>query len=150
MSKRFHPNDAIGSLMGFQVQMAGLHLNEAAREALSGYDFSPAKVTALALIDSNPGCEQSALGRALSINRASAMKLVNKLVERGVVERRPGRDLRSHALHLTLQGERQLKDMIARLRTSEENLLTALTAEERLQLLTLLAKMRKVAPKRGK
>ncbi len=39
------------------------------------------------LIKDNAGCEQSALGRALSINRSSAMKLVNALSDKGLIER---------------------------------------------------------------
>ncbi|MFP5432659.1 MAG: MarR family transcriptional regulator, partial [Alphaproteobacteria bacterium] len=49
-----------------------------------------AKFTALLLIRDNPGCDQTALGRALSVNRSSAMKLVNILEERGWSNGGPG------------------------------------------------------------
>lgn len=131
-------DDALETLIGYQLQMARLRLMEAAHAALAPYGISPARVTALALIRAQPGLDQSALGRALSINRASAMKLVNLLVERGLVERRPGRDLRSHALHLTPEGETQLPQMIARLRESELPVLADLDDTERATLLQLL------------
>lgn len=126
------------TLIGYQLQMARLRVMEAAHAALAPFGISPARVTALALIRAQPGLDQSALGRALSINRASAMKLVNQLVERGLVERRPGRNLRSHALHLTAEGEAQLPEMIARLRASEAPLLADLDERERATLLGLL------------
>jgi len=133
--------DEFSLLVGFQMQMASLRLNEAARAALAGHGLSPAKVAALALIKNMPGCEQSALARALSINRASAMKLVNILVDRGLIERRRGRDLRSNSLWLTEEGAAGLAHMTTLLRASEDQALAMLTTEERNQLLKLLAKV---------
>jgi len=138
MTQAASQDDELDMLIGYQLQMARLRLMEAAHAALEPYGISPARVTALALIRAQPGLDQSALGRALSINRASAMKLVNLLVERGLVERRPGRDLRSHALHLTREGETQLPEMVARLRDSEVPVLADLTEPERATLLQLL------------
>lgn len=141
MTRRIPPDDALGALIGYQLQMARLELMEAAHGALQPYGISPAKVTALALIRAHPGLDQSALGRGLSINRASAMKLVNLLEERGLVERRPGRNLRSHALHLTAEGEARLPEMIERLHESEAPSLARLSAAERRQLLALLHRL---------
>ncbi|RSV36826.1 MarR family transcriptional regulator [Sphingomonas sp. ABOLD] len=138
MTQSAPQDDELDTLIGYQLQMARLRLMEAAHAALAPYGISPARVTALALIRAQPGLDQSALGRALSINRASAMKLVNLLVERGLVERRPGRDLRSHALHLTAEGETQLPEMVARLRESEVPVLADLSEPERARLLQLL------------
>lgn len=138
MTQAASQDDELDTLIGYQLQMARLRLMEAAHAALAPYGISPARVTALALIRSRPGLDQSALGRALSINRASAMKLVNLLVERGLVERRPGRDLRSHALHLTPEGETQLPEMVVRLRESEGPVLADLDDAERADLLQLL------------
>lgn len=141
MTQSVPPDDDLDTLVGYQLQMARLQLSEAAHTALAPYGISPAKVTALALVRAQPGLDQSALGRALSINRASAMKLVNLLEERGLVERRPGRNLRSHALHLTIEGEAQLRDMIGRLRASEAPLLATLSKAERETLLRLLHRL---------
>ena len=142
MTKKLAHHDKINSLVGFQIQMAGLCLNEAARTALSADGLSPAKVTALSLVGANPGCEQSALARALSINRASAMKLVNVLEDHGLVERRPGRDLRSNALYLTPSGKHRLDAMIDRLAAGERVVLANLDDAERAMLIRLLGRVR--------
>lgn len=141
MSRHLHPDPIVAMLTGYQLQMARLALLEAAHSALEPFAISPARVTALSLIRANPGCDQSALARALSINRASAMKLVNQLVERGLVERRPGRDLRSHALHLTATGEAQLPQMTTRMRAAELRVLHPLTEAEQAQLCALLQRL---------
>ena len=114
-----------------------------ARAAMAAHDHSPAKLTALILIRDNPGCDQTALGRALSINRSSAMKLVNILAERGLVERRPGRDLRTNALWLTAEGEAKVPVMVDALRVSDARMTARLSAEE---VRTLSALLRKLGP----
>ena len=129
------------SLVGYRVQRANLLMETDARAALADHDLSPAKMTALILIRDNPGCDQTALGRALSINRSSAMKLVNILADKGLVERRPGRDLRTNALMLLPEGARQLDAMLAAVRQSDERMTQRLGAEELKTLLALLARL---------
>lgn len=143
------------SLLGYQVEMAHLTMVTDARTALAPFDITPAKLTAMLLIRANPGCDQTALGRALRINRSSAMKLINYLAERDLVERRPGRDLRTNALHLSAEGEARLAEMVARLRESDRRMSARLTAEERATLTALIRKLRQprdsaVAAKRDK
>jgi DNA-binding MarR family transcriptional regulator len=129
------------SLVGYRVQRANLLMETDARAALADYDLSPAKMTALMLIRDNPGSDQSTLGRALSINRSSAMKLVNILAEKGLVERQPGRDLRTNALALLPEGARQLQAMLAVVRQSDARMTQRLNADERATLLALLARL---------
>lgn len=129
-------------ILGYQLRRASLIADDDARHVLEPFGLTPAKLTALLLIRGNPGCDQSALGRALSINRSSAMKLVNVLVDRGLIERRSGRDLRTNALYLTPEGEGGLIEMLDRLREADRELSDGLTAAERTVLLKLLQKVR--------
>jgi DNA-binding MarR family transcriptional regulator len=136
--------------LGYQVQMLSLRLNEAGRSAVEAYGLTPARAAALMLIKDNAGCEQSALGRALSINRSSAMKLVNALSDLGLIERRTGRDLRSNALHLTKKGRDVTARATAALRESERDVTVALTGAELGILIELMEKLRRGArPKRA-
>jgi DNA-binding MarR family transcriptional regulator len=134
-------------LLGYQLQRSHLLVTDDARRALMPYDITPAKLTALLLIRTNPGCDQTALGRALSINRSSAMKLVNFLVERELVERRPGRDLRTNALHLLPGAEERIQEMVKALGESDARMTGRLTATERGELFNLL---RKLGPARAR
>lgn len=149
MAKILIGSEELSGLLGFQVQMANLHVIEQSRAALKEFQISPAKLTALLLIRDNPGCEQSALGRALSINRASAMKLVNVLADRNLIERRPGRDLRSNALHLTEQGRIELGPMTQAIRDADDATAAALSIHEREELLGLLIKLRRGKSRRS-
>ncbi|WP_131600780.1 MarR family winged helix-turn-helix transcriptional regulator [Sphingomonas sp. 37zxx] len=134
-------------LLGYQVQLAWLKLDNNARDVLAPFDISPARLTALVMVRDNPGCGQTTLGRALSINRSSAMKLVNALEGRGWVERQAGRDLRSNGLYLTAAGEQAIAAMIDALRESEDQLVQPLSHDELNQLLMLLAKFRRGPPR---
>jgi DNA-binding MarR family transcriptional regulator len=141
-----HGSD-LDDLLGYQLQMTNLIAMADARETLAPFGISPAKLTALLLIRANPGCDQTALGRALTINRSSAMKIVNFLVEKGFIERRPGRNLRTNALHMLPEGERRLAEMLERLRDADTRLGERLAPAERKTLLKLL---RKVGPGRAR
>lgn len=132
----------LSGLLGYQLQMFQLSAQMLAREALSRYEISPARVTALLLIRANQGCTQTALGEQLSINRSSAMKLVNYLEGRGLVRREAGTDLRANALQLTGEGERLVDDYLAALRQADEKMQRSLTAEEGRTLKALLTKAR--------
>lgn len=134
-------------LLGYQLQRFHLLVTGDARRVLAPHDITPAKLTALLLIRANPGCDQTALGRALNINRSSAMKLINFLVERDLVERRPGRDLRTNALYLPPRAEDRILEMVKALSESDIRMSERLTAAERRQLFDLL---RKLGPARGR
>ena len=131
----------LDQLLGYQLQRSNMLALDDARRALLPFGVTPAKLTALLLIRANPGCDQTALGRALSINRSSAMKLVNFLAERGLVERRPGRDLRTNALHLQPEAEPRIDEMVRALHESDARLAERLSSNERAQLTGLLRKL---------
>jgi len=133
---------ALGARLGFLLhyadvaEMAGLH------ERLAVFDMTPVRATAVVYVGLHEGCDQMALGRALGVNRARAMKVVDELEARGAVERRSGRDRRSNALHLTPAGA-VLRGRIEQVTLEhDEAFFGALTAKERDDLRALLAKLR--------
>ena len=137
-----HEGDELRNLLGYQLLMAELQTRDGARTALAGFDISPAKLAALLIVRDNPGCDQTALGVALWINRSSAMKLVNVLTERGLLERQPGRDLRTNALHVTPAGSERIDAMLRCLKDADQGESATLSSDERRQLLYLLQKLR--------
>lgn len=95
----------IESRLGYRMHRADLLHMRLLREHLSDIGLTPARATALAFLHTHPGAGQSDLARALDINRASAMEMVNLLVRLGAIERREGRNQRTNALHLTTVGD---------------------------------------------
>jgi len=141
-----HDGD-LETLLGYQLQRANLAMTRDAREVLEPYGLTPAKLTALLLIRANPGCDQTALGRALDINRSSAMKLVNVLAALGFIERRAGRNLRTNALHLLPEGAARVEELLAILRHSDRRTSARLSAAE---IATLFGLLRKIGPVRAR
>ena len=128
--------------LGFQLKMLQIESEARARKALAPFDISPARVAAMMMIRTNPGCTQTALGDALSVNRASAMKLVNFLEGRGLVRREQGADLRANAVFLTPEGISALEKMTAALQIADAEALAPLSRKEADLLLSCIRKMR--------
>ena len=107
--------------------------------------LTPARATAAVYIGVHDGCDQAALGRALGINRASTMKVVNELVALGMVARKEGRNRRTNALHLTRRGQgvrHEIEDLSAK---TDSLHFGALTRQEQGELRRLLLKLQAAA-----
>jgi DNA-binding MarR family transcriptional regulator len=91
--------------LGYRMHRLDLLHLQMLRDRLDAIGLTPARASALAFVRTNPGAGQSDLARALDINRASAMEMVNLLTGIDAIERREGRNPRIHALHITPSGE---------------------------------------------
>ncbi len=96
---------------------------------------------ALIVIGYVPGLSVQVLRQVLELSHPGAVRLIDRLGDDGLVERRKGADGRSVALHLTTQGVKlRQRLMDNRLRTLEAAL-NGLTEDERETLGDLLAKV---------
>jgi MarR family transcriptional regulator, negative regulator of the multidrug operon emrRAB len=110
----------------------------AARDILNHVGETPA---ALVVIGYSLGPSNDQLRQILGLSHPGAVRLIDRLVADGLVERRQARDKRAIALYLTDQGnivrETLLKGRLASIRP----FLTALTETEQEALAALLHKM---------
>ena len=132
----------IAERLGYQLRRLDIMAMSALFEALSQIGVTPGRATALIFISLHEGCDQNALGRALGINRASTMATVNALVSIGAAERRPGRDRRSNALHLTEAGHRLCAEVEQVTADHDAEFFGVLSAEEKATLDMLIRKTR--------
>ena len=128
--------------LSYQLRRLDVLAMERLYHRTSEIGLPPGRGTALVYIDLHPGCDQATLGRVLDINRASTMAAVNALVGLGAVERRPGRDARSNALHLTDEGRRLAAAFMRITGDHEDEIFAALTEDERAELFRLVVKVR--------
>jgi DNA-binding MarR family transcriptional regulator len=132
----------LGERLGLQLHHADVRAMAGLSERLSPLGVTPARATAIVYIGLNEGCDQITLGRALGVNRASTMKAVDELEALGAIERRPGRDRRTNALHLTSAG-RDLRGAIEQVTLEHDQAAFGrLSADERVELRRLLTKLR--------
>lgn len=127
--------------LGYLLHRVDAVLMRKAAIVFDGLGLTPARATAAVYIGLHEGCDQAALGRALGINRASTMKVVNELVSLGIVARREGRNRRTNALHLTKKGQglrQEIEEVSAQ--TDAANF-GVLTRQEQGELRRLLLKL---------
>ena len=126
--------------VGYALRRAQLAVFDDFIRTLDSVGLRPASFSALVVISRNPGLNQSEVSAALGIQRTNFVTMVDELERRGLAERRPSEtDRRSHALHLTGEGERLLRRAMELQEDHERRLTDRLGPGGREQLLGLLA-----------
>jgi DNA-binding MarR family transcriptional regulator len=96
---------------------------------------------ALKLLSEQGPASQQGLTDALSLDPSNVVGLLNELEERELItRRRDPADRRRHIVELSARGEEELGLAYARFRLVEDDLLSALSAEERATLYDLLVR----------
>lgn len=134
--------------LGYLLHRTELKLIARVSADLSEVGVTPARATAVIYVALHEGCDQMALGTALGINRASTMKAVNELVALGAIERRPGRDRRSHALHLTPRGGELRSAIEAITEKADASNFSVLTDDEQVMFRAMLQKLHDFEPRK--
>jgi DNA-binding MarR family transcriptional regulator len=128
------------TLLGYQLRRAQLAAFQDFAEAMRGFAVSPGQLGVLCLVEANPGLNQTALGRALGIERSSVVAVLDRLETRDLL-RRTKPDRRSHALYLTDAGRQLLAELRPALEAHERRIASTLSAEERALLIGLLRRV---------
>jgi DNA-binding MarR family transcriptional regulator len=100
----------IANLLGALSLAVVDRIEQAARDIIGHGGETPA---ALVVIGYGPGMTNDKLRRILGLSHSGTVRLVDRLVSDGLVERRPGKDGREVALHLTARGAATRKDLLA-------------------------------------
>ena len=126
-------------LLGYRLRLAQQAVFRDFGESVS--DLPPGHVGILLIIDANPGVTQTRLAEAVGLDRSTLVGVLHALEARSLVERRRGKDRRTKGLLLTRAGRALVTDLKRRIRVHERRVAARLTAEERTQLLELLARL---------
>jgi DNA-binding MarR family transcriptional regulator len=136
------PARGLSRRVGFLLAQLGTHRHRRFAERLAPLDLHPRHFGMLSHIAANEGQSQQALSRALGIHRSAVVALVDDLEHRGLAKRRRDPDdRRAYTLYLTRQGREQLAELQRIAEEDEAELLTALNAAERSQLIALLQRL---------
>lgn len=134
--------DILPDTVGYHLRRAQVALFGNFNRTVGDLQVTPGQFGVLTLIDANPGLTQSALARAVGIERSTMVAAIDVLQGRGLVERRSSQlDRRSNALHLSEQGEIVLGKLKKLVRQHEERVLRNLTVPEREQLRDMLRRI---------
>jgi len=113
----------------------------AAEASMSPGGLRPRHLIALKLLCEQGPASQQGLADWLSLDPSNVVGLLNELEERELITRRRDRsDRRRHIVEVSALGEDELALAYTRLSSVEDNLLSALSAEERDTLYNLLVR----------
>jgi DNA-binding MarR family transcriptional regulator len=129
-------------LIGYHLRRAQVHLFADFARTMAEAQMTPGQFGVISLIGANPGLSQSALARAVGIERSTMVAVIDALQGRGLVERRPSPvDRRSYALILTQKGAELLDRSTPLVRAHERNVARRLSAADKDKLIELLTKL---------
>jgi DNA-binding MarR family transcriptional regulator len=141
-SAHAHPARELSRRAGFLLAQLGTHAHRRFAERLAQLDLNPRHFGMLSHLAAAEGQSQQALSVALGIHRSAVVALVDDLEHRGLAERRRDpADRRAYTLYLTPMGRALLADLELIAEEHEAELLTALDASERSQLISLLQRV---------
>ena len=104
-------------------------------------DRSGESAAALMVVGYAPGLSVESLRQVLELSHPGTVRLIDRLVKDGLVERRKAEDGRAVALHVTRKGGRLRSKLIGKRLDTLEQALEGLTERERSQLGNLLSKV---------
>jgi DNA-binding MarR family transcriptional regulator len=127
---------------GFLISRIGLVARKRFAERLDALGLNVRMWGVMNVLDIEGPLTQHALGKGVGIDPSSMVGTIDELENMGLVERRrhPS-DRRAHALHLTAKGRRTLKRGREMAGAAQDELLSALDDDERVQLHELLLRV---------
>lgn len=131
-------SDRLANLLGVTALAAADRLRAATEAELPSGGSAPA---VLVHLRAYPGESGESLRRVLGISQPATVRAVDRLEAEGLLERRPGPDGRTRALHLTRAGDRAATALLRRRAESLRGVLDGLTAAERTALTPLLERL---------
>lgn len=132
--------DALAGHAGYAVRRFQIWIFQDFIKTLADADIRPTQYSVLTVIGANPGLSQMAVAKRLGIERARLVHLLDSLEQRKLVKRiKSKEDRRSHALHLTAQGETALAKFKRLAAEHERHVEAKIGKENRAHLLRILA-----------
>jgi len=127
-------------LIGYQLRLAQRAIFSDFAETVGEGGVSPGLFGILVVIDENPGLTQQALADAAHLDRSTVVTVIDKLEDRGLVERHAA-DRRSNGLFLAGKGAALLRALKRKVAHHERRVVRNLSAREREQLVALLQRI---------
>ncbi|MBI5320383.1 MarR family winged helix-turn-helix transcriptional regulator [Bradyrhizobium sp.] len=132
--------DALAGHAGYAVRRFQLWIFQDFIRTLAAVDIKPTQYSVLTVIGANPGLSQMAVAKRLGIERARLVHLLDSLERRRLVKRvQSATDRRSHALHLTAQGQESLRKFKRLAAEHERHVSDKIGKENRERLLQILS-----------
>ncbi len=132
----------LSGLVGYHLRRAQALVFADFMTEAAAFGITPGQFGVLVLIEANAGLTQSALAKALGIERSTMVAVIDRLERQGLVERLgSAQDRRSYALRLSAAGAALLERLKPIVRRHERKIAAGLTAAEAATLIGLLRRI---------
>lgn len=139
----------LNHLMGYAATRASVALKKVFAEHMEPLELKVVEFSILVLVASNEQVNQKQLGQTLDVSPPNLAVILDRMVERGWVERvRSTEDRRSQIIVMTKAGQQLVHRAEKIAATMENEALSVLSPAERLLLLELLLKVSRGRPRR--
>ncbi len=130
--------------LGYQLRRAQLAVFNDFAENCRSIGTSAGLFSIVTIVFNNPGLTQSAIAKALGIDRSAMVAAIDKLEAKGLIERRKTEnDRRSYALFVTDQGNDWYQQALTQVEQHEAGLYMDLSEQEKQFLVGFLSKLAK-------
>ena len=128
--------------LGYQLAQAAIVTTRVFLEQVGKpFELRPVEFTVLSLVNENPGVSAKQLARALAVTPPNITTWIDRLEQRGLVEReRSSVDRRAQHIRTTTAGAELAFKTVNRIVAAEQQALAALSPAERAMLFELLHK----------
>ncbi len=128
--------------LGYQLRRAQLAVFHDFAENCRSIGTSAGLFSIVTIVYNNPGLTQSAIAKALGIDRSAMVAAIDKLEAKGLIERRKTEnDRRSYALFVTGRGKDWYQQALTQVEQHEAGLYMDLSEEQRQFLVGFLSKL---------
>jgi MarR family transcriptional regulator for hemolysin len=130
--------------LGFLVADIARLLRERFNDTANAFGLTLAQGRALVHLARNQGTSQVALAQLLEVQPITLLRLIDRLEESGLVERRPNpHDRRAQQLYLTPAADRLLEEINLLGSSLTDTAMAGLGARDRERLITLLGRVKR-------
>lgn len=130
------------SLVGYNCRRAYINIMPLFQKRMEKFELRPVDFTVLSLLKANPNINQKRLSKAINVSPPNLATLLDRLEKRGLlVRQRNPLDKRSQTLALTPEGFGMCIKAEKTASELERKATSALTDDERQQLIQLLQKL---------
>lgn len=137
-------------LIGYNIRRAQLALRRSYFKSVAEGNVRPGQASLIQLIAANPGASQVELAKALGVDKATIVSLIDRSEKAGWVVREPGKqDRRRHELHLTKEGEKKRRQLQRQVQDHEAPFRDRFSERELKQLLEYLQRIFQDDPKKA-
>lgn len=141
-SRRPVDTQPLDGLLGFHIRLAMMELRRSFFQHVADGGVRPGLASLLQLVAANPGASQVELSRAMHIDKASLVSLLDQAESSGWLNRvRSKEDRRRHELKLTPKGERMAASLRKQTMRHEKKYLDRFTPDELEQIVKYLQRI---------